>query len=148
MQSQQCALVLDFGGTKLTAGIVELSTGNILVRQRIATNSKSAQTNLDFMIQAGKQLLEQVDPQAVLGIGISFGGPIEPDRRHIARSMHVQVEMVSPCQRLSQTHSNFPPSWTMTPIWRHWVNTVLGRGKAQTIWFIFRLVLESGPDSF
>src|SRR5437016_5626681 len=82
-------LALDFGGTKLTAGIVDLHAGQLIVQRRGPTFSGSAQQNLDYMIEIATELLADVDMHTMLGIGISFGGPIEPDRRHIARSMHV-----------------------------------------------------------
>jgi glucokinase len=91
MQGQQrnYVLALDFGGTKLVAGIVDLHTGTINLQNRIATDHKSAQKNLEQMIQAGKDLLREPYSKTMLGVGISFGGPIEPDRRHIIRSMHI-----------------------------------------------------------
>ncbi len=91
MQGQQrnYVLALDFGGTKLAAGIVDLHTGRIVVQKRFATDHTSAQKNLEQMIQAGKELLGEPTSETILGVGISFGGPIEPDRRQIIRSMHV-----------------------------------------------------------
>jgi glucokinase len=83
------ALALDFGGTKLAAGIVDLRTGQVIAQRRIPTYSGSAQQNLDSMIEIGNELLAYVDLRTMLGIGISFGGPLELDRHHIARSMHI-----------------------------------------------------------
>src|SRR5437868_4878457 len=88
-EKRNYALVLDFGGTKLAAGIVDLHAGQVIAQRRAPTFSGSAQQNLDTMIEFARELLADVDVNTVLGIGISFGGPIEPDRRHIARSMHV-----------------------------------------------------------
>jgi glucokinase len=83
------ALALDFGGTKLAAGIIDLQAGRVIVQRRLPTDSQAARYNLNRIIEVGKELLQQVDLDILAGVGISFGGPIAPDRRQIARSMHI-----------------------------------------------------------
>ena len=82
-------LALDFGGTKLAAAMVDLRAELLVAQLRAPTQHESARQNLETMIALGKSLLNEVDCKTLYGIGISFGGPLESDRRHVARSMHV-----------------------------------------------------------
>lgn len=88
-ENRNHVLALDFGGTKLAAGVVDLHRGRVTDLRHAPTSGESAQQNLDSMIEMGRDLLTAIDSHTVLGVGISFGGPIEPDRRHITRSMHI-----------------------------------------------------------
>lgn len=86
------ALVLDFGGTKLTAGLVDLRKGQVIDRIRRPTpRAEGAQRSLDAMIEAGTQLTGRYQDlnSHLKGVGISFGGPLSADRRTVLRSLHV-----------------------------------------------------------
>ncbi|GAB4475184.1 MAG: ROK family protein [Anaerolineae bacterium] len=83
------ALALDFGGTKLTAGLVEIATGCVIDRERHSTDpARGADHSLALMLESGRALLGRA-AAPVRGAGISFGGPLAPDRLSILQSMHV-----------------------------------------------------------
>lgn len=80
-------LALDFGGTKLTAGIADATTLTWCEQRTIAT-PPSAQQGRDAMVKlAAKTLEAQQGP--LLGTGISFGGPVDSVRGVVRQSMHV-----------------------------------------------------------
>ena len=85
-------LALDFGGTKLAAALVDLSDGSIISSgRRLTPRVGGAHASLEIIVQLADALLEKAGLQRaqVGSIGISFGGPLRPDRRRILRSMHI-----------------------------------------------------------
>lgn len=85
-------LAVDFGGTKLAAGIVDATTGRVLGAARRSTPvDQGAEASLILALDACDEVLAAglVSESALLGIGISFGGPVAGDQREIVRSMHV-----------------------------------------------------------
>lgn len=85
-------LALDFGGSKLAAALVEPRRGKIIFKtsqERLPT--ANAQWSLEQMIALGRSVLQekQVSGNALLRLGVSFGGPLSRDRRCVLRSMHV-----------------------------------------------------------
>lgn len=81
-------LGLDFGGTKLAAGIVDLQRGAVVLERRALTPAGSAAPCLDAMIAMAATLLEQ-SPLPVDGVGINFGGLVDAGAGVILRSHHV-----------------------------------------------------------
>lgn len=82
-------LGLDFGGTKLAAGLVDLQQGNVLARRSMPTPvSGGAAAGLQAML-AMAQVLIATAPAPVQRVGISFGGPVAADGRTVRLSMHV-----------------------------------------------------------
>jgi glucokinase len=87
--SMTLVLGLDFGGTKLAAGLVDLQQGSVLVRRSMATPvSGGAPASLQAMLSVA-QVLVAAAPAPVQGVGISFGGPVAADGRTVRLSMHV-----------------------------------------------------------
>jgi glucokinase len=91
-------LGLDFGGTKLAAGLVDAASGVVLARARCPTPaSGGADASLAAMLDLARDLLGQpaddaaapLAPPALKGIGVSFGGPVAADGRTVRLSMHV-----------------------------------------------------------
>jgi glucokinase len=87
-------LGLDFGGTKLAAGLVEASTATVLARATRPTPPGDAEASLAAMLALADGLLSQpVSAEQgdlpLLGVGVSFGGPVHLDGRTIRRSMHI-----------------------------------------------------------
>jgi glucokinase len=85
-------LCLDFGGTKLAAGIVDATTGQVVERERRPTPStQGAEQSLLAAVAACDAVLARaaIPLDQLGGIGISFGGPLGRDRRRVIRSMHV-----------------------------------------------------------
>lgn len=82
-------LGLDFGGTKLAAGLVDLAHGALLTRRALPTPvDGGALASLDAMLAMARELLDGA-PSPVHGVGISFGGPVAADGRTVRLSMHV-----------------------------------------------------------
>lgn len=83
-------LGLDFGGTKLAAGIVDPKRGKIIRSNRCDTpKEKTATHSFKAMLSLAHTLLDKISKQSVSGIGISFDGPVEADGRRPRFSMHV-----------------------------------------------------------
>lgn len=86
------ALAFDFGGTKLRAALVDIGKGRIADRISCPTPvAGKAEACLDQMKRYGKDLLQtsSLHGDSIRAVGISFGGPIQTDRRIVIGSMHV-----------------------------------------------------------
>lgn len=82
-------LGLDFGGTKLAAGLVDLAHGAVLARRALPTPvAGGAAASLDAMLAMARELMAGA-PSPVRGVGVSFGGPVAADGRTVRLSMHV-----------------------------------------------------------
>ncbi|MFQ3681972.1 ROK family protein [Roseiflexus sp.] len=82
-------LGLDFGGTKLAAGLVDLTNGAVLARRSMPTPvAGGARASLDAMLAMARELIDSASAP-VQGVGISFGGPVAADGRTARLSMHV-----------------------------------------------------------
>src|SRR5262245_45028608 len=98
-------LGLDFGGTKLAAGIVDPASGRVIASDRIPTPvaggaaaSIAAMLNLAHGLLSkkssriedrGRDPLSSILYPQLIGVGVSFGGPVEADGRTGRLSMHV-----------------------------------------------------------
>ncbi len=80
-------LSLDFGGTKLAAGLVRLGSGDVVAAARCPTPG-DASAGYAAMLGMARELLTQ-SAEPVCAVGVSFGGPVEADGRTVRRSMHV-----------------------------------------------------------
>lgn len=80
-------LALDFGGTKLAAGLVDSSAGRMLAHVR-RESPPSADESIPTMVAMARECLAAAGerPRAV---GISFGGPVSVDRKLVLMSHHV-----------------------------------------------------------
>jgi glucokinase len=86
MKPANYVLGLDFGGTKLAAGIVDLESNRLIAEARGATpQHEGASAAFEKMLQLSEQL-EQIEN--IKAIGVCFGGFV----RHgeIVRSLHVE----------------------------------------------------------
>ena len=97
-------LGLDFGGTKLAAGLVDAYSGAILARVRCPTpTTGGASASIAAMLELAHTLLSQANidtrssahgaaapgQASLASVGVSFGGPVEADGRTVRLSMHV-----------------------------------------------------------
>lgn len=90
-------LGLDFGGTKLAAGLVNASNGDLIASAFAPTpKDKTAHESLEIMFALIEQLFTNKKPitsphskYSIKGIGVSFGGPVEKDNKTVRFSMHV-----------------------------------------------------------
>lgn len=80
-------LGLDFGGTKLAAGLVE-SSGALAASERRPTPPGGAPEGLAAMLELARKLLRG-SQAPIRAVGVSFGGPVEADGRTVRLSMHV-----------------------------------------------------------
>ena len=83
-------LALDFGGTKLAAGLVEAATGAVLARVRRPSPSEAWRSIEEMLDMARQALAEGRRARSdVAGVGISFGGPVDETRQRVRLSHHV-----------------------------------------------------------
>lgn len=96
-------LACDFGGTKLSAAVIEagaLDTAGTAWRgqlRRFAPPGASAQTDIEMMMEMGRELLAGERPSH---IGISFGGPVDYKSGTVRLSHHVPGWENVPLQQL------------------------------------------------
>jgi glucokinase len=84
------AMSFDFGGTKLAAGLVDVSKCEFIdYTYQVTPPDKSAHSSLNLMVNMGKLLIEHNPKFPPFRIGISFGGSLSKDRRKIRRSVHI-----------------------------------------------------------
>jgi glucokinase len=95
-------LGLDFGGTKLAAGLVDPAGGAVLKRTQCAT-PHNAVASMAAMLAMARELTGGGVPRAV---GVSFGGPVAADNRTVRLSMHI-------------------PGWEQAPL-AEWLETEFG----------------------
>lgn len=85
---RRLVLGLDFGGTKLAAGLVDATAGRVLAARRQPTETASAEQALATMLAMAHALLSEI-AAPVEGVGINFGGPVDARRGVVLRSNHV-----------------------------------------------------------
>lgn len=83
-------LALDFGGTKLAAGVVDLEREALVASSRIPTPPGGAPASMDAMLGMARALLGGVERRGLRGVGVSFGGPVDADATVVLRSLHVE----------------------------------------------------------
>lgn len=83
-------LALDFGGTKLAAGLVNLDGGTLVTHVRAPTPvGGGAAGSLRTMFQLGDAALQGLAGRPLHGAGVSFGGPVDAATGTVLRSLHV-----------------------------------------------------------
>ncbi len=89
MSSDDLLLGLDFGGTKLAAGLVNVQRGELVASLRRPTPAAAgARAALADMLAMARELVGQA-PDAVTGAGINFGGPVDAAAGVVLHSHHV-----------------------------------------------------------
>ncbi len=74
----QLLLGLDFGGTKLTAGLALVGEGELLARDQCPTPAGAGPRRVfEAIVRLARSLGGELRPA---GVGISFGGPVDPAR--------------------------------------------------------------------
>lgn len=85
-------LALDFGGTKLAAGVVVGETGEVITRRSRPTRGDlGAAGSIEDMLALATDVcgMAGLPVSAVTGAGVSFGGPVDADRGTVLLSHHV-----------------------------------------------------------
>lgn len=86
-QDDRILLALDFGGTKLSAGVAGIGDRSWRALERVPSPpNKYAHYDFDTMLALARQLLKGRAPAA---IGASFGGPVDAARGRVILSHHV-----------------------------------------------------------
>jgi glucokinase len=99
---------LDFGGTKLAAGVFDTTTRQLLARSQIATPvAGGAAASRTAMIALARELLAN-HPGQLQAVGVSFGGPVAPDGRVVRLSMHVPGWEQAPLADLFEAEFGVP----------------------------------------
>ena len=89
MAKQELLIGLDFGGTKLTAGIARKDETALLGRLQCPTQTpKGAKGDLRAMLGLADQLLDQNEGK-LLAVGVSFGGPVDFRKGIVLISHHI-----------------------------------------------------------
>ena len=76
LPSGALVLGLDFGGTKLAAGLVDPEGGTLRAALKRPTPEGGAVESLEAMLALARELLAAA-PGPVAGVGINFGGPVD-----------------------------------------------------------------------
>lgn len=92
-------LALDFGGTKLAAGLASTtSRGEWLgYKRRLSPANADANTDLEMMYELIDSVLQRQKPDA---IGVSFGGPVDTSTGMVRLSHHIKGWENIPLQKL------------------------------------------------
>jgi glucokinase len=100
-------LGFDFGGTKLTTGIIDISQRSILSHASCLT-PKDAALSLAAITAQGQNLLDAASVDLVRGIAVSFGGPVCADQRTVHASHHVPGWQGFPLAEALETKFKLP----------------------------------------
>jgi glucokinase len=94
-------LALDFGGTKLAAGLVNVGDREWLrYERRLSPANANASTDLEMMRSLIYSLLSEV---TISAIGVSFGGPVDASTGTVRLSHHVAGWENLPLKNLLET---------------------------------------------
>jgi glucokinase len=102
-------LSLDFGGTKLAAGLVELETGSLAARLQIPTPPDAESSIGAILDLAGRMVSSSIRLE---GVGVSFGGLVGRDGRTVRRSHHVPGWDGFPLAERLEAHFQVPAQVT------------------------------------
>jgi glucokinase len=106
VERERLLLALDFGGTKLTAGLAASGERRWRAYQRVPSPPGSnAQSDLEIMIELARGMLATAEAP-LAAVGVSFGGPVDAAQGLVLVSHHV-------------------PGWEKMPL-REWLEERLG----------------------
>ncbi len=89
MQRERLLLALDFGGTKLTAGLAVSGEHRWRAHRRVSSPPGSnAQSDLEIMTGLARDLLATAEAP-LAAVGVSFGGPVDWAQGLVLLSHHV-----------------------------------------------------------
>ena len=99
-------LILDFGGTKLTAATIGPGENSWRARaRRLSGPNPTAERDLALMFSQARDLLTGIRP---MGVGVSFGGPVNFNEGLVHTSPHVPGWEEVPLQRLIEDEFGAP----------------------------------------
>lgn len=108
--ANRLVLAFDFGGTKLSAALVDVDDGVIQARRRFPTPvEEGAEACFQTLVAAGDDILAGLaQARGAEAIGVSFGGPLEKDRRTVLDSHHVPHWQGFPLPARLSEHFSLP----------------------------------------
>lgn len=106
-QPNELRLALDFGGTKLTAGV--FSGDDRLAASRVVPAGSVATESFESLLAVADELLADRRP-SLRSVGVSFGGPTDADRGVVRRSYHVPGWDDWPLAERLEAHFGVPVS--------------------------------------
>jgi glucokinase len=99
-------LALDFGGTKLTAGVIAPGEARWEAhRQVFSPPNADAKYDIKTMLSLAYELLEGIRPTA---IGVSFGGPVDANTGTVRLSHHVPGWEHTPLREILEAEFDVP----------------------------------------
>lgn len=107
-------LALDFGGTKLSAGLLPAGWNDAPVdsppewhdlRREFSMGASDYRSDIDIILRLSHEMLKGQIPAA---IGVSFGGPVDADRGVVRLSHHVPGWENIPLQNLLENEFDAP----------------------------------------
>ncbi len=103
-------LGLDFGGTKLAAGVWRVGDGELLATRRRATDvTAGAEGDLAAMLAMSHELLDNIGGGDELGaVGVCFGGQVNAARGVVIVQMHVPGWEMFPLRETLAAHFGVP----------------------------------------
>ncbi|MCR4406376.1 MAG: ROK family protein [Anaerolineae bacterium] len=108
MKQERLLLALDFGGTKLSAGLAKSGQARWLAHRRVPSPSASnAQSDLEIMMELARDLLDTVK-SPLAAVGVSFGGPVDAARGLVRLSHHVPGWEEMPLQQWLEKRLGVP----------------------------------------
>lgn len=88
MSTESLILALDFGGTKLAAGLINGDSRKWMASgRRFSPANSNATSDIEIMYELGRSLLKGNKP---IAIGVSFGGPVDGKTGVVRLSHHVE----------------------------------------------------------
>jgi len=109
VEHEQLLLALDFGGTKLTAGLAASGERRWWAHRRVPSPPGSnAQSDLEIMMGLARDLLATAKAP-LAAVGVSFGGPVDAAQGLVLLSHHV-------------------PGWEKVPL-RAWLEKAAGSAR-------------------
>lgn len=91
MKDQRLILALDFGGTKLAAGLARVGAPAAWLghRRQPLPPAAEAAFHVSTMLHLARQLLQE-QPEPIAAVGVSFGGPVDPQAGAVLASFHTR----------------------------------------------------------
>ena len=119
VKRERLLLALDFGGTKLTAGLATSGQARWLAHRRVPSPlGSNAQSDLEIMMGLARDLLASppsVPPNSggearapLAAVGVSFGGPVDAARGLVLLSHHVPGWEKMPLQQWLEERLGVP----------------------------------------
>jgi glucokinase len=110
--SMNIGLGIDFGGTKVLAGVVDLESGSVLATAKKKTNAAdTAEQLMDRLFAVGADAIEKagVNASYLRGIGVGLAGQVDTDRGILLGAPNLSQSTVNlPMAEMLSAHFGIP----------------------------------------